>query len=129
MASKLAYEAKELFESNEILGEDFHKMLVAIQNLTEYLNKNYLCDEIIEKEVSKMTRTLYDPEVEKRGIEKGFRQSILELLSDLGEVTTDIYEIIEQQKDLEKLKKWTKLAAKSTSLKEFKQKIMEDLEK
>ena len=129
LASKLAYEAKELFESNEILGEDFHKMLVAIQNLTEYLNKNYLRDEIIEKEVSKMTKTLYDPEVEKRGIEKGIKQSILELLSDLGEVTTDIYQIIEQQKDLDKLKKWTKSAAKSENLEEFKQKLAEDLEK
>ena len=133
LASKLAYEAKELFESNEILGEDFHKMLVAIQNLTEYLNKNYLCDAMIEEEVSKMTKTLYDPEVEKRGIEKGieqgFKQSILELLSDLGEVTTTIYQMIEQQKDLDKLKKWNKLAARSKSLEEFTQKVTEGLEK
>ena len=75
-----------------------------------------------------MTKTLYDPEVEKRGIEKGFKQSILELLSDLGEVTTDIYQIIEQQKDLDKLKKWTKLAAKSESLEEFKRRVAEELE-
>ena len=46
-------------------------MLLAIQNLIEYLNRNYMNDENIENEVTKMTKTLYDPEVEKRGIEKG----------------------------------------------------------
>ena len=38
LATKLANESKELFCENEILGEDFHKMLLAIQNLIEYLN-------------------------------------------------------------------------------------------
>ena len=46
-------------------------MLLAIQNLIEYLNRNYINDENIENEVTTMTKTLYDPEVEKRGIEKG----------------------------------------------------------
>ena len=62
---------KELFEKHEILGEDFHKMLLAIQNLIEYLNQNYIEDESLEEEVSIMTKTLYDPEVERRGYEKG----------------------------------------------------------
>ena len=76
LAIKLANESKELFDSNEILGEDFHKMLLAIQNLIEYLNRNYIKDEILENEVSRMTKTLYDPEVEKRGIEKGIAEGI-----------------------------------------------------
>ena len=67
----MAYESKELFENYEILGEDFHKMLLAIQNLIEYLNQNYIEDESLEEEVSIMTKTLYDPEVERRGYEKG----------------------------------------------------------
>ena len=71
LASKLAKESAILFEADEILGEDFHKMLLAIQNLIEYLNRNYINDENIENEVTTMTKTLYDPEVEKRGIEKG----------------------------------------------------------
>ena len=71
LASKLAKESAILFEADEILGEDFHKMLLAIQNLIEYLNRNYMNDENIENEVTTMTKTLYDPEVEKRGIEKG----------------------------------------------------------
>lgn len=76
LASKLVYDSKVLFESDEILGEDFHKMLLAIQNLIEYLNRNYLNDEKLEDEVIKMTKTLYDPEVEKRGIERGIEKGI-----------------------------------------------------
>ena len=49
-------------------------MLLAIQNLIEYLNRNYMNDENIEDEVTTMTKTLYDPEVEKRGIEKGIEK-------------------------------------------------------
>ena len=72
----LAAESKELFDSHEILGEDFHKMLLAINNLIEYLNRNYFNDDRLEEEMNTMTKTLYDPEVEKRGIEKGIQQGI-----------------------------------------------------
>ena len=74
IASQIANESKELFEKDEIVGEDFHKMLLAIQNLVEYLNRNYFNDEKIEEEVSTMTKTLYDPEVERKGIEKGIEK-------------------------------------------------------
>ena len=53
-------------------------MLLAIQNLIEYLNKNYIEDENLEEEVNIMTKSLYDPEVEKKGIEKGIEQGIKE---------------------------------------------------
>ena len=76
LAKKLAIESKELFDQDEILGEDFHSMLLAIQNLIEYLNRNYIDDENLEKEVNIMTKSLYDPEVEKKGIEKGIEQGI-----------------------------------------------------
>ena len=78
LASQLAYESKVLFESEEILGEDFHKMLLAVQNLIEYLNRNYLNDKKLEDEVIKMTKTLYDPEVEKRGRAEGREEGIKE---------------------------------------------------
>ena len=76
LAIKLAHESKEIFDNDEILGEDFHKMLLAIQNLIEYLNVNYLQDDNIEKEVITMTKSLYDPEVEKKGLEQGLKQGI-----------------------------------------------------
>ncbi|MCR1159629.1 hypothetical protein [Clostridium botulinum] len=78
IALKIANESKNLFDDNEIVGEDFHKMLLAIQNLIEYLNRNYFNDDRLEEEVSTMTKTLYDPEVEKRGIEKGIEKKAIE---------------------------------------------------
>ena len=86
LAEKLAIESKELFDQDEILGEDFHSMLLAIQNLIEYLNRNYIDDENLEKEVNIMTKSLYDPEVEKKGIEKGIEKNQVEIvLNMLGE--------------------------------------------
>lgn len=76
LARSLAHEAKELFEADEILGDDFYRMLLAIGNLIEYLNKNYFNDEKIEDEVITMTKTLYDPEVEKRGVQIGLKQGV-----------------------------------------------------
>ena len=83
LAEKLAKESAKLFEEDEILGEDFHKMLLAIQNLIEYLNRNYMKDENIENEVNKMTKTLYDPEVEKRGREEGRQEGREEVIEKL----------------------------------------------
>ena len=61
-------------------------MLLAIQNLIEYLNRNYIDDENLEKEVNIMTKSLYDPEVEKKEIEKGIEKNQVEIvLNMLGE--------------------------------------------
>ena len=78
LAKLLAYESRDLLNSKEILDEDFHKMLLAIQNLIEYLNRNYINDEYLEDEVIKLTKSLYDPEIEKKGIEKGIEKGIKE---------------------------------------------------
>ncbi|WP_252237169.1 MULTISPECIES: hypothetical protein [unclassified Clostridium] len=84
IALKIANESKNLFDDNKMIGEDFHKMLLAIQNLIEYLNRNYFNDDRLEEEVSTMKKTLYDPEVEKRGIEKGIEKKAKETAIKLG---------------------------------------------
>ena len=65
-AKLIAYNCDELFKDELIEGSDFHIMLLAIQNLIEYLNRKYFKDEKLEEEVITMTKTLYDPEVEKK---------------------------------------------------------------
>ena len=73
-------------KENADYGGDFHSMLLAIQNLIEYLNRNYIDDENLEKEVNIMTKSLYDPEVEKKEIEKGIEKNQVEIvLNMLGE--------------------------------------------
>ncbi|WP_302966341.1 hypothetical protein [Intestinibacter bartlettii] len=66
----MVYRALDIKNSNFAKIKCFVVIILAIQNLTEYLNKNYISDENLEEEVSIMTKSLYDPEVEKSGIEK-----------------------------------------------------------
>lgn len=121
LAIKLANESRELFEQDKILGDDFHKLLLGIQNLIEYLNRNYLNDNEIEEEMIAMTKTLIDPEVEKKGIEKGKSELLIKQLfkkfkhlpdgyeekikklspMTLDEIATDIFDL-EKAEDLER---------------------------
>ena len=71
MAEIVAKEGKELYDKGEIDGEDLHRILLAIGNLFEYLNKKYGDNEKLNEEVASMTKTLYDPVVEEKGIETG----------------------------------------------------------
>lgn len=74
LAQTVANESKSLYDQEIIDGEDLHKILLAIGNLFEYLNDKYGDDKKLNEEVLKMTKTLYDPEVEKKGIEKGIEK-------------------------------------------------------
>jgi hypothetical protein len=74
MAEIVSKEGKELYDKSEIDGEDLHRILLAIGNLFEYLNKKYGDNENLNEEVASMTKSLYDPVVEERGIEKGIEK-------------------------------------------------------
>ena len=102
----IAKQSAILFEDDEILGEDFHKILLAIQNLIEYLNRNYMNDENIENEVTKMTKTLYDPEVEKRGIEKGRGEGIEEGIN----LTKKVFKLASQGETIGNISKICKIS-------------------
>lgn len=68
--------SNKLFNENLLEYEDYEKMLISIKSLVEYFKDNYIDEEILVKEANKMVKTLYDPEVEKRGIEKGIEKGI-----------------------------------------------------
>ena len=76
MAEIIAKEAKYLYDCKEITGDDLHRILLAIANLFEYLNRRYGDNRDLEEEVTNMTKTLYDPEVERIGMEKGMEKGI-----------------------------------------------------
>ena len=81
-------------------------MLLAIQNLIEYLNRNYIDDENLEKEVNIMTKSLYDPEVEKKGIEKNQAEIVLNMLGEgLDEATISRFTKIDIERVREIIKK------------------------
>ena len=82
-------------------------MLLAIQNLIEYLNRNYFNDDKLEEEVITMTKSLYDPEVEKKGVEQGKKEKAIEIAKSLLDVLS--VEVIAQKtgltiEEVEKLK-------------------------
>ena len=98
-------------KENADYGGDFHSMLLAIQNLIEYLNRNYIDDENLEKEMNIMTKSLYDPEVEKKGIEKGIEKNqaeiVLNMLGEgLDEATISRFTKIDIEKVREIIKKY-----------------------
>jgi len=72
----ISKEGSQLFNSGEIDGDDLHRILLAVANLFEYLNTRYGEDEKLNEEVRSMTKTLYDPAVEQKGIEKGMEKGI-----------------------------------------------------
>ncbi|MFZ3130674.1 MAG: hypothetical protein WA125_06110 [Desulfosporosinus sp.] len=66
IAENISNGAARLFQTEEIDGEDLHKILLANEELFRYLNSRYVNDEKLNEEVLSMTRILYNPiEVEK----------------------------------------------------------------
>ena len=76
ISETISKEGSQLLDNGEIDGDDFHKILLAVANIFEYLNTKYGDDEKLNEEVRNMTKTLYDPAVEQRGIEIGMEKGI-----------------------------------------------------
>ena len=57
------------------------------------------------------------------GKAEGKSEDILDLLEDLGKVPDTLREVIMAEKDLDKLKKWHKTAARAKSVEQFQSEI------
>jgi DNA repair exonuclease SbcCD ATPase subunit len=112
---------------NKITTSEYNEFAVVIANLTMYLCQEVDKLESVEEEVTTLVKTFYDPEVEKRGEARGIlrskREDILDLLDDIGTTSEDIKNLVQKEEDLEKLKKWHKLAARAQSIEDFKNKV------
>lgn len=73
---KIGSESTELLNKDVIEFEDYEKMLIAIKSLVEYFKDNYIDDETLIEEATRMIKTLYDPEVARKAMEKGIEQGI-----------------------------------------------------
>ena len=56
---------------------------------------------------------------EKRGEIRIKKGDILELLEEVGTVSEEVKKLVEKEADIERLKKWLKLAARVNSISEF----------
>ena len=73
---KIGSESTELLNKDVIEFEDYEKMLIAIKSLVEYFKDNYIDDETLIEEATRMIKTLYDPEVARKAMEKGIEKGI-----------------------------------------------------
>ena len=66
----------------------------------------------------------------QEGIQKGTinqsRQSVFDLLEDLGDIPEDIVTRIQDEEDTETLRIWLKAAARAEGFAAFREKILED---
>ena len=104
ISETISKEGSQLFNCGEIDGDDLHRILLAVANLFEYLNTRYGEDERLNEEVRAMTKTLYDPAVEQRGIEKGREEGVEK---ERKEIAT---QMILDEEPIEKIKKYSKLS-------------------
>ncbi len=62
------------------------------------------------------------------GRAEGKAEDILDLLEDIGAVAEDLKKKLYDQKDIEVLREWHKLAARAQSIEEFMQRISGDVQ-
>lgn len=103
--NRLSEEIRLLMAEDELEeDEDVHKIALAIANLTEYLNSKYIKDEDFDKEVIRVTKTLYDPLVEEKGIEKGIERVARKMIMK-GKSNEEIMEVTDlTMEEVEKLR-------------------------
>lgn len=81
------------YNEGKIKINDYNEMNVVIENLNSYFGDMYGKYGDIDEEVNKMVKTFYDPNVEKKGIEKGMEQGIKKSIEN------------QRLKDIERVKK------------------------
>ncbi len=127
MAYTLSKQSKSLYEDKELFDEDLHKIFLSIQNLIVYLNRKYGDDDKIEKDVNRMTKSLYDPLVKEKGKIEGKIESIMVILQEKFnlslEDTDKIAKKIKNVKDLDRINELFKESLKCTDLEEFIKKM------
>lgn len=110
----LEFVRADLQESQKDFEDDFVKQL---QNFIFQVKR----DREMEGRFMLLELLLQDERAE--GVLEGKREGILELLSDLDTVPEDLENEVESQEDPEVLGIWLKLAARASSLEEFRENI------
>ena len=118
LVSFLNFVKADLSESETDFEDDFVEKL---QNTIRRIKSNREMEErfIIFEEMLRDERA----EGKAEGKTEAVLEMLLELMNDLGEIPDELRNRIASEKDLETLKKWHRLAARSESLDEFLEKM------
>ena len=126
LVSFLNFVKADLSESETDFKDDFVEKL---QNTIRRIKSNREMEErfMIFEEMLRDERAEGKAEGKAEGIAEGKTEAVLEMLlelmNDLGEIPDELRNRIASEKDLETLKKWHRLAARSESLDEFLEKM------
>ena len=126
LVSFLNFVKADLSESETDFEDDFVEKL---QNTIRRIKSNREMEErfMIFEEMLRDERAEGKAEGKAEGIAEGKTEAVLEMLlelmNDLGEIPDELRNRITSEKDLETLKKWLRLAARSESLDEFLEKM------
>ena len=126
LVSFLNFVKADLSESETDFEDDFVEKL---QNTIRRIKSNREMEErfMIFEEMLRDERAEGKAEGKAEGIAEGKTEAVLEMLlelmNDLGEIPDELRNRIASEKDLETLKKWHRLAARSESLDEFLKKM------
>lgn len=123
----LTDELKETETAKRLLEQyEKHKgngLYQSVMNLIVHANKEKFQE---AKSMCEALEELMKDELEAKkaeGITQGKAEGILELLSDLGQVSEDLKAKIMGQKNIDILNQWLKYAARSETIHDFEQKI------
>ena len=130
------YEAKEATKRAYVLGQ-FHVSFLNFVKADLSESETDFEDDFVEKLQNTIRRIKSNREMEERfmifeemlrderaeGKAEAVLEMLLELMDDLGEIPDELRNRITSEKDLETLKKWLRLAARSESLDEFLEKM------
>ena len=122
LVSFLNFVKADLSESETDFEDDFVEKL---QNTIRRIKSNREMEErfMIFEEMLRDERAEGKAEVIAEGKAEAVLEMLLELMSNLGEIPDELRNRITSEKDLETLKKWHRLAARSESLDEFLEKM------
>lgn len=120
--SFLNFVKADLSESETDFEDDFVEKL---QNTIRRIKSNREMEErfMIFEEMLRDERAEGKAEGIAEGKAEAVLEMLLELMKDLGEIPDELRNRITSEKDLETLKKWHRLAARSESLDEFLEKM------
>ena len=130
------YEAKEATKRAYAQGQ-FHVSFLNFVKADLSESETDFEDDFVEKLQNTIRRIKSNREMEERfmifeemlrderaeGKAEAVLEMLLELMNDLGEIPDELRNRITSEKDLETLKKWHRLAARSESLDEFLEKM------
>jgi len=89
----------------------------------------FLTTEELRNIMEMMNMTILGEMILNDGIEKGTHteraNSVLDFLEDTGRIPRELIDAVHKEQDMERLRRWRKLAARVKSIEEFQQKYLD----